>query len=129
MKVLLDTHALIWAVASPDRLGEAARDALTTEGVEAFASHVSLWEMAIKRRIGKLDELGRSATDWFEMYVARSRLKQLPIKAAHVGAVEFLPLLHGDPFDRLIVAQARVDGFTVITRDELITQYDVDVIW
>jgi PIN domain nuclease of toxin-antitoxin system len=129
MRLLLDTHALIWLVAAPDRLGEAARDALTTDGVEAHASHVSLWEMAMKRRIGKLDELGRSAGGWFETYVPKSRLKQLPITAAHLAAVESLPLLHGDPFDRLIVAQALGDGFTIVTRDELVSQYDVPVIW
>ena len=129
MRVLLDTHALIWAVAAPDRLGEAARAALVADGAEAYASHVSLWEMAIKRRVGRLPDLDRSAIDWFENYVPKSRFLQLPIAAAHIGAVEFLPTRHNDPFDRLLVAQARHEGLAIITRDELVAQYDVGVIW
>jgi PIN domain nuclease of toxin-antitoxin system len=129
VRLLLDTHALIWAVTAPEKLGEAARAALVAEGAEVYASHVSLWEMAIKRRIGKLNELDRSAIEWFENFVPKSRMLQLPIAAAHLGALEFLPAKHNDPFDRLLVAQARHDGLAIVTRDELVTQYEVDSIW
>lgn len=129
MRLLLDTHALIWAIHAPDRLGEQSRAEIVAGGAEVYASHVSLWEMAIKRRIGKLDALDRPAMDWFETYVPRSRMRPLPIEAGHLGAVEFLPALHNDPFDRLLVAQARLNGLTMVTRDELVTQYDIDVIW
>lgn len=129
MRLLLDTHALIWAVAAPERLGDAARAALVAVGAEVFASHVSLWEMAIKRRLGKLNDLDRPAIDWFETFVPKSRMLQLPIAAAHLGAVEFLPPKHSDPFDRLLIAQARHEGLVIVTRDELVTQYEVDVIW
>ena len=129
MRLLLDTHALIWAVDAPERLGEAARAALIAEGAEVYASHVSLWEMAIKRRIGKLNLLDRSAIDWFETFVPRSRMLQLPIAAGHLGAVEFLPATHNDPFDRLLVAQARHEGLVMVTRDELLAQYEIEVIW
>lgn len=129
MKLLLDTHALIWAVMAPDRLGEAARSAITADGAEVYASHVSLWEIAIKRRIGKMDEIDKSAIDWFETYVPKSRMLQMPISPKHLGAVEFLPMKHGDPFDRLLVAQARAEDLTVVTRDDLVTQYDIQVIW
>lgn len=129
MRLLLDTHALIWAVQAPDRLGDESRGEMIAGGAEVYASHVSLWEMAIKRRIGKLDALDRSAMDWFETYVPRSGMRPLPIEAGHLGAVEFLPALHNDPFDRLLVAQARLNGLTMVTRDELVTQYDISVIW
>ena len=129
MKLLLDTHALIWTVQSPERLGEHARAALTAGDAEVYASHVSLWEMAIKRSIGKLDQLDQKVADWFEHFVPRSGLRQLPIAAGHLGAVEDLPRLHNDPFDRLLVAQARREGMAVVTLDRHVAQYDIDVIW
>jgi len=128
VRLLLDTHALIWLVMAPDRLGPPARAAITADGAEVYASHVSLWEMAIKRRLGKLDVLDRAAAEWFREYVPRSHLRQLPIAADHLGEVESLPLLHGDPFDRLIVAQAVVEGLTVITHDPLVAQYGIATI-
>jgi PIN domain nuclease of toxin-antitoxin system len=129
VNLLLDTHALIWAVSAPERLSEAARSAIIADGAEVYASHVSLWEMAIKRRLGKLHELDRSAVDWFETFVPKSRMRQLPISVAHLGAVEFLATKHNDPFDRLLVTQARHESLVIITKDELVNQYDVDVIW
>ncbi len=129
MRLLLDTHALIWAIVAPDRLSQPARAALTASSAEVYASHVSLWEMAIKRRIGKLDSLDRSALDWFETYVPRSHMLQLPIAAAHIGAVEVLEAKHNDPFDRLLVAQAIHEGLTVVTGDELVSQYEIESIW
>ena len=129
MKLLLDTHALIWAVQSPERLGEHARAAITAEDAEVYASHVSLWEMAIKRSIGKLDQLDRKAADWFEHFVPRSGIRPLPIAASHLGAVEDLPRLHSDPFDRLLVTQARREGMALVTLDTHVSQYDIDVIW
>ena len=129
MRLLLDTHALLWVVMAPDRLGRGAIGAITAEGAEVYASHVSLWEMSIKRRIGKLDEIGRSAIDWFETFIPASRLRQLAIATRHLGAVEFLAPHHGDPFDRLLIAQASAEGLTIVTADNLIGQYDVNTIW
>ena len=128
MRLLLDTHALIWLVMAPDRLDAEARAAITADGAEVHASHVSLWEMAIKRRLGKLDVLDRPAGEWFREYVPRSNLRQLAIAADHLGEVESLPVLHGDPFDRLIVAQAATEGLTVVTHDPLVAQYDIATI-
>jgi len=129
MKLLLDTHALIWAVHSPERLGTQARAMLVSDDAEVYASHVSLWEMAIQRSIGKLDQLDRRAADWFEHFVPRSGLRPLPIAAAHLGAVEDLTRLHDDPFDRLLITQARQEGMAMVTLDSQVSQYDIDVIW
>ena len=129
MKLLLDTHALIWAVQSPERLGDDARAAVIANDAEVYASHASLWEMAIKCSIGKLDQLDRKAAAWFDHFVPRSGLRQLPITASHVGAVEDLPRLHNDPFDRLLVVQARQGGMAMVTLDSHVSQYDIDVIW
>ena len=96
---------------------------------EVYASHVSLWEMAIKRSIGKLDHLDRRAADWFDHFVPRSGFRQLPIAANHLGAVEDLPRLHNDPFDRLLVTQARHGGMAMVTLDSHVSQYDIEVVW
>jgi PIN domain nuclease of toxin-antitoxin system len=129
VRLLLDTHALIWLVHAPERLSTAATAAVTAEGAEVHASHVSLWEMAIKRGNGKLGELDRPAADWFEHFVPRSGLRPLPIAATHLGAVEHLPLLHRDPFDRLLVVQAQHERLELVTADPLVAQYTVDVVW
>jgi len=102
---------------------------LSARDATVFASHVSLWEMAIKRGLGKLDGIDRPALDWFETYVPASGLRQLPIDARHLGSVESLPPLHGDPFDRLLVAQAQQIAGTIVTRDDLVSQYDVNSLW
>ena len=81
MRLLLDTHALIWVVQSPQQLGDDARAALIADDAEVYASHVSLWEMAIKRGVGRLEQLERKAGDWFEHFVPRSGLRPLPIAA------------------------------------------------
>jgi PIN domain nuclease of toxin-antitoxin system len=129
VRLLLDTHALIWVVQAPERLGRAGRSALTTDGAEVYASHVSLWEMAIKRGAGRLGDIDRKAADWFDHFVPISGLRPLPITAAHLGAVEDLPRLHNDPFDRLLVAQASHGGLTMVTADGHVAQYEIDVVW
>jgi PIN domain nuclease of toxin-antitoxin system len=129
VKLLLDTHALIWAVMAPERLGSQARTLIEAEGTEVFASHVSLWEMAIKRRLGRLEEIGDTAGTWFANYVPNSGMAPLPVSAKHFAQVEFLPSLHGDPFDRLLITQAQTEKLTIVTIDEMVTQYEVATIW
>lgn len=129
MRLLLDTHALIWLAIEPSRLGNGVRAAIVDEESEVFASHVSLWEMAIKRGLGKLDVIDRPAVDWFRSVVPRSNLRQLSIAPEHLGGVESLPLLHGDPFDRLLVSQAASEGMTIATQDDLVSQYGIATVW
>jgi len=129
MRPLLDTHALIWAVQAPEQLSDRARSALTDPDAEVYASHVSLWEMAIKRSVGKFDLLDRPAADWFDHFVPRSGFRRLPLAASRLGAVEDLPRRHHDSFDRLLVSQARQSALTIVTLDSHIGQYDVDDVW
>lgn len=129
MNLLLDTHAFIWLVLDPDRLSSPARQQILAPDAEVMASHVSLWEMAIKRGRGRLDALDRPAQEWFEHYVPLSGLRPLPIRLAHLGAVEHLPDHHRDPFDRLLVAQARCEGLTIVTADDQLSRYDVEHLW
>jgi PIN domain nuclease of toxin-antitoxin system len=131
MRFLLDTHALIWLISDADRLSQNAADAIR-DGEVVFASHVSLWEMAIKIRTGKLKLEGPSisgAGAWFARNVPKARLLELPIIASHLAAVEFLPDLHRDPFDRLLVTQASIERLVLISSDQLVQQYDIDTLW
>lgn len=129
MRLLLDTRTLIWAVVAPERLSATATSAIIAADAEVYASHASLWELAIKRGQGRLDVIDRPALAWFREFVARSHLLSLSITADHLGGVEHLPPLHRDPFDRLLVAQALDEGLRIVTCDAAIEQYDVECLW
>jgi PIN domain nuclease of toxin-antitoxin system len=124
LKVLLDTHALLWWVTDDPRLSDAARNAILEADVAV--SVVSLWEIEIKRGLGRIDvdtrELIRevSQTEGFRM---------LEIRPTHVLTLSELPLLHQDPFDRMLIAQATRDRLTLVSRDEAIHCYPVDIAW
>jgi PIN domain nuclease of toxin-antitoxin system len=121
MKLLLDTHLLLWAAGEPRRLSKAARTLIGNPDNELLFSAASLWEVAIKRRLGRDDFkvdarlLRRGLLD--------NGYSELPIISDHVVATESLPLLHRDPFDRILVAQATVEGLTLLTIDSLVSQY------
>lgn len=121
MKLLLDTHVLLWAAGEPRRLSKQARALIDNPDNELLFSAASLWEVAIKRGLGredfKVDErlLRRGLLD--------NEYRELPILSDHVVATEGLPLIHRDPFDRILVAQATVEGITLLTIDSLVSQY------
>jgi PIN domain nuclease of toxin-antitoxin system len=121
MKLLLDTHLLLWAAGEPRRLSKAARTLIGNPDNELLFSAASLWEVAIKRRLGREDFkvdarlLRRGLLD--------NGYSELPILSDHVVATESLPLLHRDPFDRILVAQATVEGITLLTIDSQVSQY------
>lgn len=122
MKLLIDTHILLWAVADAAKLSEAARQALKTTSNEVFVSAASIWEIAIKRAVGKL-----KAPDGIMDALALMSIRLLPIEARHAWAVQDLPRLHGDPFDRLLVTQAKLEDLTLMTRDKKLADYGVAV--
>lgn len=121
MKLLLDTHLLLWAAAEPERLPVAVRAMLEDADNEPIFSAASLWEVAIKAGLGRADftvapgVLRRGLLD--NGYV------ELPIASEHAVAVAVLPTIHKDPFDRMLVAQALVEGLTLLTVDPLVVQY------
>jgi len=121
MKLLLDTHLLLWAAGQPDRLPSAARSLIDNPENELLFSAASLWEVAIKRGLGRDDFqvdarlLRRGLLD--------NGYGELPILSEHVVAIESLPPIHKDPFDRILVAQATVEGITLLTADALVAQY------
>lgn len=119
-RLLLDTHTLLWALASPSELRPQARTAIAEPENLVHVSIASLWECTIKASIGKLD-----LPDDFFAVIQRGGYRLLPIQVADLDELRTLPMHHRDPFDRLLVAQARVLGLTLLTRDNAISQYDV----
>ena len=121
MKLLLDTHLLLWAAGEPRRLSKRARTLIDNPDNELLFSAASLWEVAIKRGLGRQDFkvdarlLRRGLLD--------NGYSELPIISDHVVATESLPPIHKDPFDRVLVAQATVEGVTLLTIDSLVAQY------
>jgi PIN domain nuclease of toxin-antitoxin system len=121
MKFLLDTHVLLWAAAKPDRLSAAARKLLTNPANELLFSTASLWEVVIKRGLGRRDF--QADPRLLRRGLLDNGYNELPIVSDHVVAVESLPPIHKDPFDRLLVAQATVEGVTLLTVDSTVAEY------
>lgn len=127
MKLLLDTHAFIWWDSDPAQLSAPALAALRDPGNEVWLSVASVWEMVIKAQLGKL-ALRLPLADIVTQQQANG-LQILPITLAHALAVEGLPMIHKDPFDRLLIAQANVEGAELVSADPLVRQYPVRVLW
>ena len=121
MKLLLDTHLLLWAAGQPSRLSRAAHRLMSDRRNELIFSAASLWEIAIKRGLGRNDFqveprlLRRGLLD--------NGYSELPISGDHTIALDGLPPLHKDPFDRILIAQAMVEGITLLTVDPFVAQY------
>ena len=127
MRLLLDTHVFLWFVAGDARLSRRARRALEDEDNDIFLSAASVWEMAIKTSLGRLT-LPTSVARYTEDKL-RHGLQMLPIDWPHAAGVEDLPWHHSDPFDRLLIAQARIEGFSVVTGDAAFRPYGVTIVW
>jgi PIN domain nuclease of toxin-antitoxin system len=127
MKILLDTHAWLWMVAAPERLSPAARERLRAGTTVLYLSAVSSWEMSIKQGLGRLD-LGGVPEHVIPGMMLRSNVVPLHITHQHTLRAGWLPPHHRDPFDRLLIAQAQIEGLPVMTADEAFTQYQVDVV-
>jgi PIN domain nuclease of toxin-antitoxin system len=121
MKLLLDTHLLLWAAGDPNRLSASARSLIDNTENELLFSVASIWEVVIKRGLGRNDFqvdprlLRRGLLD--------NDYSELPILSNHVVAIDGLPGIHKDPFDRILVAQASIEGITLLTTDSLLTEY------
>lgn len=128
MKLLLDTHTFLWLLDSPEKLSDRARDACQKPEHEIPLSTVSAWEIQIKAQLGKLT-LGEPLAHIVAQQQADNGLQVLEITLPHVLAVNDLPLHHKDPFDRLLMAQSRVEKLHLVTADEQIGQYPVETYW
>jgi len=121
MKLLLDTHLLLWAAGLPNRLSPAARKLLEQPGNELLFSAASIWEVAIKRGLGRTDF--QADPRLLRRGLLDNGYTELPISSHHVVAIDSLPPIHKDPFDRLLVAQATVEGITLLTSDSVVSEY------
>lgn len=120
MRLLLDTHVVVWVLSAPERLSGPSRKAIEAPENEVFVSVVSPWELAIKG-----PRQGLIPPDDLELQLDRQRFEILPILLRHTEPIESMPLHHRDPFDRMLVAQAIVDGLTIVTADRKLTSYQV----
>lgn len=123
MKLLLDTNVMLWLLASPERINSRVRDLLHDRVNDLFVSSASIWEVAIKISIGKLE----IDPFWLEELINLD-VKFLPIEMHHAWLVGDLPFHHRDPFDRLLVAQAQIEQATLVTSDAILSRYGVPVL-
>jgi len=121
MKLLLDTHLLLWAAGEPQRLSKPARSLIDNPDNELLFSAASLWEVAIKRGLGREDF--RVDVRLLRRGLLDNGYEELPIISDHVVATESLPSIHKDPFDRILVAQATVEGVTLLTTDSVVSRH------
>ena len=128
MRVLVDTHVFLWWVEGDRALPVKARAALADQNNECLFSLVSVWELAIKAGLGKL-KLALPVQRYVIEHVAANGFRMLDIQMAHVGRVESLAAHHGDPFDRLLIAQALEEKIPVVTADPVFRDYGVKRIW
>ena len=124
---LLDTHAAIWFFNGNDALSQTAIGIIRDHSNDVYLSMASAWELAIKIGIGKLDFAGKAAG--FVRLAKENDIILIPIKTAHLTILEELPLIHRDPFDRLLIATALAEQMTLIATDENIIRYKVQHIW
>lgn len=128
MRLLLDTHALVWALAEPARLTSRARAAISNPSADVYASVVSAWELAILQGLARV-QLSAPLDRIFTEGLAALRIRLLPIQLQHLATVAQLPQHHRDPFDRLLVATAAVEKLTLVTCDRAFEQYNVALVW
>ncbi len=119
MRLLPDTHLLIWAAEESSKLSKEAADLIGRLENNRFFSAASIWEIAIKRGLGRADEL--------RLELLANGYVELPVTGVHGAAVAGLPMLHRDPFDRILVAQAMIEGVTLLTVDPVVAGYPGDI--
>lgn len=124
MRLLLDSHILIWWLAGDPRLGAHRREAIGASAAEVFFSAVSVWELAVKQAAGRLDLGDGNLVDVLES----QGFVELPLAARHAQLAVALPAIHRDPVDRFLVAQAGAEGLTLVTDDAMIRQYPGSVL-
>ncbi|MGL5941208.1 MAG: type II toxin-antitoxin system VapC family toxin [Waterburya sp.] len=123
MKFLLDTHSLLWTVFEPDKLSTEAQEIIVDQQNIICVSLISLWEISIKQNIGRLD----IPKEFFEI-VTTGGFEMLPLSIAQIEQYQKLPLHHRDPFDRMLIVQAKEQKLILITRDSEISKYDIKLL-
>ncbi|MHB8620203.1 MAG: type II toxin-antitoxin system VapC family toxin [Chloroflexota bacterium] len=127
MRLLLDTNALLWWLAGGERIRPGTRAIVADPANDVYVSAATAWEIAIKRVLGRL-EVAEDVATWLPRELSGNRFLGLPISLDHALAVERLPKLHTDPFDRLIIAQAEQERLTIVTGDSQLAGYGRPVV-
>jgi PIN domain nuclease of toxin-antitoxin system len=128
MGILLDTHAFLWFAEDSPLLSSTARsEIINTKNVQV--SIASLWELSIKFSLGKLDIAPHDFRGRMERYIRLCRAEVLPVLVDHTVALTSLPMLHRDPFDRMLIAQSIAEGVPIVTHDRQIREYACNVVW
>lgn len=128
MNYLLDTHAFIWLDGNATKLSPKIQQVIANRTNSLFLSLVSIWEIQIKYQVGKL-QLRLPLAEVIADQTQNNQIQILPITLTHILEIEKLPFYHNDPFDRLLIAQARTEGFTLVTEDAQIIKYAVTTLW
>ncbi len=128
MRVLLDTHALVWALSEPERLSSRARATVANPATDAYVSMASAWELAILESLGHV-RLAVSLDSIFSEGLAALRIRLLPIQLQHLVRLTALPRHHRDPFDRLLIATAMVEKLTLVSSDREFKKYGAVTLW
>lgn len=128
MRLLLDTHAFIWAVTEPSRLGTKSRRVIKDADNDVFVSAASMWEIATKYRIGKLVGVDVILDDVASV-IHRLQATELPIDHAHALKAGSYPQPHADPFDRMLAAQAELEDLTLVSKDRALRLFGVELLW
>jgi PIN domain nuclease of toxin-antitoxin system len=128
VRLLLDTCTFIWLAAAPDNLSPGARDALDTEANDLFLSHVSIWEIHMKSMAGKLT-LPQKPRLWISRQLSVRGVFDWPVDLETIHRTSELPNHHEDPFDRMILAQADIHGFSIVTPDAAFRKYQARLVW
>jgi PIN domain nuclease of toxin-antitoxin system len=128
VRLLLDTHALLWWLAGDERLSRPARDAIGEAANEVFVSAASAWEITTKYRIGKLPTATHLASD-IDAVLRSQGFQALPITIPHAQLAGMLPGPHRDPFDRMLVAQAQAERLVLVSNEEVFDRYGVVRLW
>jgi len=131
MKVLLDTHTFLWFIAGDTKLSQTARDSIENLENQRFLSMASLWEIAIKTNLGKLDVIAKDETfaEFFAEQTRRNMIELLPISLLHLAKITTLPHHHRDPFDRLLIAQAQSENLILLSADSALDAYAIARRW
>ncbi len=129
MNYLLDTSTFLWYVSAKADLSHRARSIIRDSSNNIYLSFVSIWELAIKFRIGKLELRPASLANWLDIHLAANSFRLLEIRVSHLVQFADLPLVHRDPFDGLLIAQSQVENIPVITNDAAFDHYPVQRVW
>jgi PIN domain nuclease of toxin-antitoxin system len=124
-RLLLDTPAFLWWLSDSRRLKRDARIAISEASTLVHVSAATIWEVAIKARLGKIDP----GTKHLDREIAANQFSELPISARHALAAGNLPFHHDDPFDRMLIAQAQIEDLTLVTHDEVFGAYKIPIVW